>query len=158
MALNAELSTRQRLPSHVYPTLEVATSTLAHLISCYSAPGHPRHGPYVLAVEDEASHARLGHVGFSPLEDEIEVSYAIAEASRGLGIGTEAVVHACAWLVETFGETRVLALTASDNQPSRRLLERASFVHTHEGARSFQGRERIVSRYCWHAEGARHGA
>ena len=82
MALNAESSTRHWLPSHVYPTLEDASSRLGFLISCYTAPGHPRRGPYVLAVEHKDEAKLLGHVGFSPFDDEVEVSYAIAESSR----------------------------------------------------------------------------
>ena len=155
MALNAESSTRHWLPSHVYPTPEDASSALGFLISCYSAPGHPQRGPYVLAVEHKDTGRLLGHVGFSPFDDEVEVSYAIAESSRGRGYGTEALVHACNWLADAFTVSRVLALTASANVASRRLLERASFVRAEERAMLFQGQVEVVSRYCWHAPGNR---
>jgi len=154
MALNAEPTTRRWLPSHVYPTLEHASSRIAFLISCYTAPGHPQHGPYVLAVEQKDDGSLLGHVGFSPFDDEIEVSYAIAESSRGRGFGVEAVVHACKWLAEAFAVSRVLALTETSNVISRRLLERASFVRVHEVVMMFQGCEQLVSRYLWHPGGA----
>lgn len=158
MTLNAESSTRHWLPSHVYPTLEDASSRLEFLISCYSAPGHPQRGPYVLAVEHKDKGKLLGHVGFSPLDDEVEVSYAIAESSRGRGHGTEALVHACNWLADAFAVSRVLALTASANVISRRLLDRASFVREQEAVMVFQGHEQVVSRYCRHAPGNRSGA
>ena len=128
MALNAEASTRHWLPSHVYPSLEVASSRLAFLISCYSAPGHPQRGPYVLAVDHKDEAKLLGHVGFSPIDNEVEVSYAIAESFRGRGYGTEALVRACNWLADEFAVPRILAITESANVISRRLLERASFV------------------------------
>jgi RimJ/RimL family protein N-acetyltransferase len=158
MTLNAEASTRHWLPSHVYPTLEDASSRLMFLISCYSAPGDPQRGPYVLAVERKDEAMLLGHVGFSPIDDEVEVSYAIAESSRGRGYGTEALVHACNWLADVFPVSRVLALTESANVVSRRLLDRASFVRASEAVMTFQGHEQLVSRYYWHPPGNRSGA
>ena len=147
MALNAESSTRRWLPSHVYPTLEDALSRLGFLISCYSAPGHPQHGPYVLAVEHVDSRQLLGHVGFSPLDDEVEVSYAIAESARGSGFGAEALDHACRWLGTAFNVPSVTAITDLENIPSHRLLERTHFVHLHDETMRFQGVHRAVSRY-----------
>jgi RimJ/RimL family protein N-acetyltransferase len=158
MVLNAESSTRRWLPSHVYPTLEDASSRLRFLISCYSEPGHPRRGPYVLAVEHRHEDRLLGHVGFSPFDDEVEVSYAIAESSRGRGYGTEALVHACNWIVDAFAVPWVLAITESANVDSCRLLDRASFVRVREEVMLFQGREQLVSRYRWHPPGNRGGA
>ena len=158
MALNAEASTARWLPSHDYPTLEVASSRMAFLISCYSAPVHPQRGPYVLAVEHKDEAMLLGHVGFSPFDNEIEVSYAIAESSRGRGYGTEALVRACSWLADAFDVSRVLAITESANAISRRLLERASFVCVHEAVMVFQGHEQLVSRYYWHPPSHRRGA
>ena len=158
MALNAEASTRQWLPSHVYPTLEDASSRLGFLISCYSAPGHPQRGPYVLAIEHKDNGELLGHVGFSPFDDDVEVSYAIAEPSRGRGYGTEALVRACSWVADAFAVPRVLAITESANVGSRRLLDRASFVRVHEAVMMFQGHEQLVSRYHWHPPGNRSGA
>lgn len=48
---------------------------------------------------------------------------------------------------DTFAVSRVLALTASANVISRRLLERASFVRVRESVMLFQGHEQMVSRY-----------
>lgn len=157
MALNAEPSTRHWLPSHVYPSLADAQDAMEYLISCYTTPGNPRRGPYVLAVEHGDSGGLLGHVGFSPLDAEVEVSYAIAEAFRGRGFGKEALVHGCRWLADTFQVARVLAVTAADNVVSRRLLERASFVHAEDTRRNFRGVEQLVSRYWWRAPNPRSG-
>jgi len=158
MALNAEPSTRRWLPSHVYATADDAFSRLEFLISCYSAPGHPQLGPYVLAIEHGAGGRLLGHVGFSPLGSEVEVSYAIAESARGRGYGVESLVHACHWIADAFAVARVLAVTASANVASRRTLERASFVHVQDEDMLFQGAKEAVSRYCWHAPINRSGA
>jgi RimJ/RimL family protein N-acetyltransferase len=149
MALNGEPSTRRWLASHVYADMSEATSRLQYLIACYSSPGDPRLGPYVLAVEHLASEALLGHVGFSPLDNEVEVSYGIAEGARGRGYGSEALRCACQWVAETFDLPSVVAFTVSGNMASRRTLERAAFVHDQDIAMQFQGSEETVSRYVW---------
>ena len=150
MALNGEPSTRRWLPSHVYATLDHATSAVDFLISCYAQPGDPRLAPYVLAVEQSGTSQLLGHVGFSPFDSEVEVSFAIAESARSRGYATEALVHACNWVTESCKLPTVLAITASANVASRRVLERASFLHVREEVMLFQGAEWNVSRYCRH--------
>lgn len=150
MELNGEPSTRRWLPSHVYADIDEATSRMRYLISCYSTPGDPRVGPYVLAVEHLASGALLGHVGFSPFDSDVEVSYAIAEASRGRGYGPEALLHACRWAAQTFDLPRILAITEAENAPSRRTLDRAAFVHEQDTVMQFQGSQQTVSHYVWH--------
>lgn len=150
MELNAEPTTSRWLPSHVYANLDDATSRMRYLIACYASPGDPRVGPIVLSVEHIASNALLGHVGFSPYYSEVEVSYAIAENARGRGYGSGALLHACRWAAETFNLPSLLALTESENTPSRRTLERATFAHEKDTLMRFQGSEQLVSRYVWH--------
>ena len=84
MSLNGEETTRRSLPSHVYSDLSQAVAALGHLINCYTSPGDAKLGPYVLGIEHRETAQLLGHVGFSPLAGEVEVSYAIAE---GLAAG-----------------------------------------------------------------------
>ena len=110
-----------------------------------------------MAVEHKDEAKLLGHVGFSPFDNDVEVSYAIAESSRGRGFGTEALVYACNRLADTFGVSRILAITESANVLSRRLLDRASFVRVHEPVMMFQGNEQLGSRYHWHPQGNRGG-
>jgi RimJ/RimL family protein N-acetyltransferase len=149
MALNGEPSTRRWLPSHVYVDAKEATERMRYLVSCYSSPGDPRLGPYVLAVEHLASEMLLGHVGFSPLDRDVEVSYAVAEDYRGRGYGAEALFHACKWAASSFGLKSLLAITASENVPSRHTLERAGFDHREDSVMRFQGSEQAVSHYWW---------
>jgi RimJ/RimL family protein N-acetyltransferase len=149
MALNGEPSTRRWLPSHVYADAEVAAARMQFLIGCYASPGDPRQGPFVLAVDDAASGDLLGHVGFSPFDDDVEVSYAIAEASRRRGLGAEALLHGCRWAAQQFNLASVLALTEAENTASRRTLDRAGFVHAGDVVMRFQGSPQTVSRYVW---------
>lgn len=145
--LNAEPTTQTWLPSHVYRTPAEAADRIGFLIDQYADPGNPKQGPYVLGVEHGETGQLLGHVGFSPLDDEVEISYAIAQAWRGRGLGTEAIVAACAWAAAVFGLMRILGLTASANLASRGTLARAGFVHIGDDVRRFQGREQLVSTY-----------
>ena len=154
MRLNGEPTTRRWLPSHVYEDLAQADLALGYLVGCYSSPGDARLGPYVLAVEQHETGRLLGHVGFSPLADDVEVSYAITEEMRGRGYGSEALAAACGWAARRFALGTLVALTASANRPSRRTLERAGFRHCADEVRPFQGSEQPVSRYVWHASAA----
>lgn len=149
MELNGEASTRQWLPSHVYAGLAEAQAALDFLIQCYASPGDPRRGPYVLGVEHVESAQLLGHVGFSALEGDIEVSYAIAESARGRGYGAEALQHACRWASAAFALPRLVAVTALANAASRRTLDRAGFGHAASEVMRFQGSEQAVSRHVW---------
>jgi [ribosomal protein S5]-alanine N-acetyltransferase len=151
LRLNGEASTGRWLPSHVYSDLSHAEAAVAYLIGCYSSPGDARHGPYVLGVELRHSGQLLGHVGFSPLDDEVEVSYAIAEGFRGHGYGAEALVEACHWAADAFALSSLTAVTASANAASRRALDRAGFSHRGDARIRFQGAEEEVSRYVWFA-------
>lgn len=126
-------------------------AAMIYLMASYAEPGDPRCGPYVLAVEHLASGELLGHVGFSPIDGEVEVSYAIAESRRGHGYGTEALAQGCLWLVQTFGVTTIVAATAAANQASRRLLERVAFRLTCVDVAVFQGQQEPVARYRWTA-------
>ena len=149
MELNGEPSTRRWLPSHVYADANAATARIRYLVACYASPGDPRVGPYVLAVEERRGGALLGHVGFSPLDGEVEVSYAIAEGARRRGYGAEALRCACRWAAESFSLRGILAITESANMPSRRTLTRAAFVHGDDTVMRFQGGQHTVSRYVW---------
>src|SRR5512134_207141 len=149
MSLNGEETTRRSLPSHVYLDLSQAVAALGYLIKCYTSPGDAKLAPYVLGIEHRETARLLGHVGFSPLADDVEVSYAIAEGARGRGYATEALAQACVWAAKAFALRRLVAVTASANLPSRRTLDRAGFLHSGDEIRRFQGSEQEVSRYVW---------
>lgn len=147
MRLNAEPSTRRWLPTHVYANPDDAAAAVAYLIAQYASSGDPRRGPYVVGVVRRQDQQLLGHVGFSPLRDGVEVSYAIAEQARGQGHGTEVLTRACACAAAAFGLRDIAALTASANVASRRTLERSGFVSTGTETLRFRGVEQSVSTY-----------
>jgi ribosomal-protein-alanine N-acetyltransferase len=132
----------------VYKEHAHALSVLEFLIDQYSIPGDPRNGPYVLAIVHRADGALIGHVGLSPLDDEVEIGFAIAQSCQRQGLATEAVVAASRWGFEAFGLDRILGITSAANIASRRALIRARFAYIEGKVMRFQGAEQEVSVYA----------
>jgi len=147
LALSREPSAQAWLPSQVFRDQPHAAAVLASLIEQYAAPGHPRHGPYVLAIEHRLAQRLIGHVGFSPLGPDVEIGFAIGQAHQGRGLAAEAVVAASRWAMRAFALDQILGIAAAANQASRRTLARAQFAYCGDQPRRFQGAEQIVSVY-----------
>ena len=142
--MSQEESMRAWLPSQVYRDEADAASVLAALISQYRAPADPRIGPYAIGVEVRKSGKLIGHVGFSPLGDAVEVGFAIDSAHHRKGIATEAVRAACEWAAEQFSIATILGVTSGQNIASQRVLLRAGFAWQKDEVMRFQGREQAV--------------
>lgn len=143
---------RTGLPSQVYRDESHALSVLEFLIGQYSTPANPQHGPYVLAIEHRAERTLIGHVGLSPIDDDVEIGFAIAQRYQGLGLAVEAVVAASQWAFATFALDRILGIAASTNIASKRTLLRAGFAHQGDKVMIFQGTEESVSVYALSAQ------
>jgi len=146
-ALNDEVAARTWLPSQVYADRAEALAALEFLIGQYSSPGDPRRGPYVLAVEHRADSVLIGHVGFSPLDGDVEIGCAIAEDYQRRGLAVEAVVASSRWVFRSFALERILGITAKANTASRRTVARAGFIHQEDRTMRFQGTEQEVCVY-----------
>ena len=159
LILSNEETSRTWLPSQVYRDHAHAASVLEFLIAQYSTPANPRHGPYVLAIEHRTDRRLIGHVGLSPLEDDVEIGFAIGQSYQGQGFATEAIVAASRWAFQMFGLDRILGITSAANLASKRALVRAHFAHQEDKVMRFQGTERSVSVYALSANsGAERGA
>jgi ribosomal-protein-alanine N-acetyltransferase len=147
--MSQEEGVRTWLPSQVYRDLAHATSVIAFLISQYGAPGDPRLGPYVLGVQVKRTGELVGHVGFSPLGEDVEVGFAIESAHQRQGLAPEAVGAACEWAVEAFELETILGVTAARNKASQGVLLRAGFDRLKEEVMRFQGREQPVILFAY---------
>src|SRR5262245_14346916 len=156
LALSRDESWRTWLPSQIYRDHGHVVSVLEHLVDQYDDPGNPRRGPYVLAITHRADRALIGHAGFSPLEDEVEIGFSIAAAYQKQGLGAEAIDAASRWAFERFGLERILAVTAAANVASKRTLVRAGFVYERDVTKMFQGTEQVVSVYARARTSGRH--
>lgn len=148
LILSNEETSRAWLPSQVYRDHGHAVSALAFLVNHYSTPGNPKHGPYVLAVQHRAHGVLIGHVGFSPLGEEVEIGFSIAQDYQGQGLATEAIIAASRWAFEAFDLDTIIAVTSAVNTASKRTLARAGFVHDRDESMSFQGTVQDVSVYA----------
>jgi len=142
--MSQEDGMRTWLPSQVYRDEGHAASVLAFLISQYSISADHRIGPYVLGVQVGNVDDLIGHVGFSPLGDAVEVGFAIERAHQRKGIATEAVRAACEWAVDAFSIATVLGVTSAQNNAAQSVLLRAGFEWQKVEVMRFQGLEQPV--------------
>jgi len=82
-------------------------------------------------VEDEAEGAFQGIAGLLPMPEgpDIELVYRFARAAWGRDIATEAAVALTEYAFEGAGLAQLVAVTFPENSASRRVLEKAGFVH-----------------------------
>jgi ribosomal-protein-alanine N-acetyltransferase len=146
-AMSQEIGIRTWLPDQVYEDAEAALEMLRCLIAKCREPGTPTLGPYVLGVCLTSSSELIGHVGLSPLNDQVEVGFAIEHRFQGRGFATEAIKAMSEWGLHRFGLAQVLGIAASENIASCRVLERAGFAFLDESMRSLHGRARLVRTY-----------
>jgi RimJ/RimL family protein N-acetyltransferase len=146
--LSGETAYRTWLPSQLLEDERQASSVLEFLISKYADPGDPRFGPYVLAIEHRIDRVLIGHVGFSPFENEVEIGFAIGERYQGRGLATEAVVAASQWTLDAFGLERILGIASALNSASISTLKRAQFLFQKDRIMMFQGTEQLVAIYA----------
>ena len=148
LALSNEESLVKWLPSQVYVDHAHAVSVLEFLIGKSTSPADPRLEPYVLAVEDPRTHDLIGHVGFSPLGDEVEIGFAIKESHQGRGIATEVIGAASRWCFRSYAIDRILAITSSANGAAMRALERSGFEWRGNELMDFQGTLQPVATFA----------
>lgn len=146
--LSNEEMFRTWLPSQVYRDEWHARSVLELLIGQYSAPASPRRGAYVLAIDHKADRRLIGHVGFSPIDDDVEIGFAIGQRYQRRGLAVEAILAASHWAFEVFELGRIIGVTSSTNIASQRALVGAKFTHEGNKVMRFQGAEQLVSVYA----------
>jgi RimJ/RimL family protein N-acetyltransferase len=156
--MSQEHGMRTWLPSQVYRDQAHAASVVASLISQYGVPGDPRLGPYVLGVQAGSAGELVGHVGFGPLGEAVEVGFAIESVHQRKGIATAAVRAACGWAADAFSIATIVGVTAARNGASQGVLLRAGFVRQKEELMRFQGLEQSVILFAFdrHQMGLRH--
>lgn len=105
-------------------------------------PGDPSGFQFALELQQDNVH--IGDLYLRPLEwdaRQAEIGYTLARAYQGKGYAAEAVSALLAYCFTVLKYHRVIAITASENQGSIKLLERLSFrreAHTLQSY-SYQG-------------------
>lgn len=145
--LSNEDASRTWLPSQIYRDEATAVSALTFLMDQFATPGDPRRGAYVLGIEYRTSGTLIGHVGFSPYEDDVEIGFAVAREYQRRGLAVEAIVAACHWIFQEFELDRILGIVSVTNVASCRTLARAGFVHQDDKVINAQGTVQPISFY-----------
>jgi RimJ/RimL family protein N-acetyltransferase len=94
-----------------------------------------------LQIRRAATGEAIGGIGFLSAPDAdgaAEVGYGLAESARGQGLATEALAAVLA-LARSCGVRVVVAMTAPDNAPSHRVLQRTGFVRAGESESAEDG-------------------
>lgn len=146
-AMSQEAGMRKWLPDQVYESEVQATGVLRRLMEQCRHPGNPRLAPYVLGVCIHGSRELIGHVGLSPLGEEVEIGYAIEEGRQHKGLATESVRAMSEWALTRFALPRILGIVAAENAASCKVLQNAGFQLAGESMRTLHGRSGLVRTY-----------
>jgi len=145
--MSIENSMRTWIPDQVYRDVTHAQEVLAFLIDQYQDDVSPTMAPVVLGICLAGTGELIGHIGISPLQEDVEVGYAIEERQQGKGYAGMAVRAMCEWALAEFALPRLLGVVAVDNRSSCRVLEKAGFRLLCEETGKMHGIERMLRKY-----------
>jgi RimJ/RimL family protein N-acetyltransferase len=102
------------------------------------------------AVEEKASGAFIGELGFADFRREItpsidgipELGWALAPHAQGKGYATEALRAVVAWADERFNWPRTVCIIAPDNVPSLRVAAKCGYREIHRT--TFAGQPTLI--------------
>lgn len=145
--LSQEKGMKKWIPDQVYTDFQEAKQVIEFLKSHYSAKPNPKSAPFVLGVAIRDTGELIGHVGLSPVGNNVEIGYAIAEKHQGKGYGTEVVTSMSAWCLENLEVPYILGIVDSENKGSCKVLEKAGYTLIEEKIRNAFGREGLCRTY-----------
>jgi len=146
--MSLESGMREWIPDQVYRSESHTTEVLEYLMAQYANQESPTQAPYVLGVCLGATGELIGHVGLSPLRNQVEIGYAIEEKHQRHGYGTETVSAMTRWGHDTFQLPTVLGVVSSENVGSCRVLEKSGYGLAKEKAGTLHGRQGLIRTYA----------
>ena len=145
--MSLESCMRRWLPDQVFRSEDHTTEVLEYLIGQYNDLESPARAPCVLGICVRTTGELIGHVGLSPLRNQVEIGYAIEKRRQRHGYATEAVSAMTQWGHESFGLPTVLGVVASANTGSCRVLEKSGFLLAKEEAGVLHGWQGLIRTY-----------
>ncbi|TDX49154.1 GNAT family N-acetyltransferase [Orenia marismortui] len=130
--MSQEEGMKKWLPDQVYENEEVAHEVVEFLISQYLEKVSPDKTPYVLGLVIKETKELIGHVGLSPIEEGIEIGYAIEEKYQGKGYATEAVKAMSTWALKELEIPSIWGIVDINNTISARVLEKSEYIFVKE--------------------------
>lgn len=137
------------IPDQVYADENESRKVLEFLISCYKDPD-PKTKPFVLGIGLKSTGDLIGHVGLSPLNEEVEIGYAIEDKYQRKGYATEAIKAMYEHAIERFNLEKITGIVDSDNTGSIKALEKAGFRFIKEKERQAFGRSCLCREYYYY--------
>ena len=145
--MSLESGMRRWIPDQVYRTEDHTTEVLEYLIEQYNDLESPACAPCVLGICVKITGELIGHVGLSPLRNQVEIGYAVKKSRQCHGYATEAVSAMTQWGHDTFGVLTVLGVVASANVGSCRVLEKSGFLLAKEETGVLHGWQGLIRTY-----------
>lgn len=109
-----------------HTSVEESKAHAKNSVACWEAGTN-----FTWVMEDRESGRMVGSIAAYPSEFAVELAYLVAQDSWGRGYMVEAVISVSEWFLAQPSFFRVWAEVDTENQPSARVLEKASF--TREG-------------------------
>jgi len=126
--MSQENGIRTWIPDQVYADESKASDVLQFLIAQYSSSSSPKETPIVLGICLAETGELIGHIGLSPLQDKVEIGYAIEEKHQSCGYATEVVTFISEWGLKSFNLQSVYGFVDRENVASCKVLERSGFI------------------------------
>lgn len=133
---------RRFVPDEVFETLEDARNTIEFLMSVYEAGNGPLVYPVLLK-----NGTNIGYVQLVPIDDGFEIGYHIAKAYTCNGYATEAVKAFLPFVTAMQGAHKIFGICVSENEASKKVLNKCGFKKVFEGTAKYQGKIRSIVKY-----------
>ncbi len=138
---------RRWIPDQVYEDERNATEVLQYLTAQYGEREAPAQAPYVLGICLKRSSELIGHVGLSPLDNQVEIGYAVEVKYQNRGYASQAVTAVSEWALQVFSLPLIVGVVSAENVSSCRVLEHAGFSLAEEAMGQLHGRKGMVRTY-----------
>jgi len=125
--MSQEEGIKKWLPDQNYQDNKEAAEVIDFLINCYEDI-NPQKKPFVLGIELKKNKELIGHIGLSPVDELVEVGYAVEEKYQGAGYATEAVKEFSAWAQKELNLEAIWGIVEKDNSASAKVLEKAGYL------------------------------
>lgn len=130
-SMSLEEGIQKFMPDQVYANEQEAKEVLDFLNSKISTNIDPSLGPIVLGIYTTQDLSLIGHIGLSPINNQVEIGYAIENIKQGQGFASEAIQYFTQWAFCKYSIKTILAIVDSNNQSSNKVLKKNNFFFDH---------------------------
>ncbi|PCJ17104.1 MAG: hypothetical protein COB02_14710 [Candidatus Cloacimonadota bacterium] len=125
--MSLESGIKDWMPDQVYQNEDEAKKAIEDLNSFLIQEINPSQGPIVLGVYLH-NNRLIGHVGLSPVQEGVEIGYAIEDSEQKKGYATEAVEFFTKWGLQKYSLHFILGIVDSNNINSCKVLEKCGYI------------------------------